>query len=79
MRTSWKGLLAVLLVIEVALMKWIIHIQPQCEPCLPGAPCPPCISDDQRLWMTIGGLLPVGVVVAQLLLLRRERNLTRSS
>ncbi len=73
MRARWRSLLVPLLVAEVLLAWWIVHIQPRCEPCLPGGPCPPCMSDDQRRWMAVAGLLPVAVVLLQLLRVRMER------
>lgn len=74
MRVRWRSPLLVLLVFEVALAAWCIRIQPRCEPCLPGAPCPPCISRDQERILTVAGLLPVGVLAAQLIMLRRQRH-----
>jgi hypothetical protein len=36
-----------LLLIEAFLTGYYFYSQPQCEPCLPGIPCPPCISEAQ--------------------------------
>ena len=60
MKPSWKSLLAILLLAEALLLLIFVRIQPNCEPCLPGAPCGPCISDDQRKLVMIMVLLPFG-------------------
>jgi hypothetical protein len=65
--------LLLLLVAEALIAVTYIRIQPSCEPCLPGFPCEPCISDDQRALVMIGGLLPVGVVLAQIIVRYHER------
>lgn len=63
-----------LLLVAEALIAWtFVRIQPCCEPCLPGLPCEPCISDDQRTLVVIGGLLPAGVVLAKMLVSYRAR------
>jgi hypothetical protein len=73
MRTSWRSLIAMLLAAEFMLAAWVVKIQPRCEPCYPGEPCPPCISDDQRMLMMIAGLLPVAVVLGQMIVTYRIR------
>ncbi|MBL8002462.1 MAG: hypothetical protein JNL05_10915 [Flavobacteriales bacterium] len=73
MRRRWRTLLLLLLVVELAIGYTIVRIQPRCEPCLPGVPCPPCVSSDQLRLLMIGGLLPVGVVLAQLIVTLRAR------
>jgi hypothetical protein len=37
--------------------------QPQCEPCLPGMPCPPCISRLQVFIAALGAALSLYVIV----------------
>lgn len=37
----------VFIIVEAVLTAYFFYIQPQCEPCLPKATCPPCISDTQ--------------------------------
>jgi hypothetical protein len=73
MRQRWRSLLLVLLVAEVVLAAWCVRIQPRCEPCRAGDPCPPCISRDQERILAVAGLLPLGLLAAQLLVLRGDR------
>jgi len=74
MRSRWRTVLLFLLVAEVLIGATIVRIQPRCEPCLPGQPCEPCISDDQRRLLLLGGALPAGVVLVQLVAARRTRS-----
>ncbi len=73
MKSSWRLVLLLLLIAEVLIAVTFIRIRPCCEPCLPGIPCEPCISDDQRVLVMIGGLLPAGVVLAQMIVSYRTR------
>lgn len=66
--------LLMLLVAEALIAVTFVRIQPLCEPCMPGQPCAPCISDDQRMLVMFGGLLPAGVVLAQLIVRARTRH-----
>jgi hypothetical protein len=54
MKKTFKILLG-LVFIEAALTAFYLYAQPQCEPCLPGMPCPPCISETQTIafWTSV--------------------------
>lgn len=52
---------------------WIIDaIKPQCEPCLPGQICDPCVSSEQVILTWTGMLLAVVFIIWQLILYRRQ-------
>lgn len=70
MKLSWKSLLVLVLLTEALLLLNFVLIQPNCEPCLPGLPCEPCISDDQRRLVMIMSLLPFGVPLIRFLVQR---------
>ena len=55
-----------LIAIEIVLAAYHFYAQPECEPCLPGWPCPPCISSEQ-IFALVAGVL-VAVLVAGYLL-----------
>lgn len=46
------------------------YIQPQCEPCLPGNSCPPCVSKAQYMLVGTAGIIAVLLAVQLLRLLR---------
>jgi hypothetical protein len=52
--------------IEVILTAYHFYVQPQCEPCLPGWPCRPCISSEQIFALFAG--VGVAIVAAVYLL-----------
>lgn len=55
-----------LITIEVVLTAYHFYAQPQCEPCLPGWPCRPCISSEQIFALFAG--VVVAIVAATYLL-----------
>lgn len=48
-----------LILIEAALTGYYFYSQPQCEPCLAGVPCPPCISETQIITFWTGVVVAV--------------------
>ena len=48
-----------LLLIELSLTAYFFYIQPQCEPCLKGNPCPPCISEQQNIVFWTGVVIAI--------------------
>jgi len=44
-----KSMVAVMLLVSLVGYFLFVLFQPQCEPCLPGTPCPPCISTEQYI------------------------------
>lgn len=53
-------------IVEVLLVFLYYYTQPQCEPCIDGIPCPPCISIEQ-IW--IRRLFIVNVIFLPILIL----------
>ena len=64
--TKTNKILIGLITIEVVLTAYHFYAQPQCEPCLPGWPCPPCISSEQIFALFAG--VVVAIVAAVYLL-----------
>ena len=64
-----------LLLIEAAFTGYYLYSQPQCEPCLPGTPCPPCISETQTIIFWAGFFI-AAVTIGYLLFInfRRTKN-----
>jgi hypothetical protein len=64
-----------LFLIEAALTGYYFYSQPQCEPCLPGGPCPPCISETQIITFWSGVVVAI-VTIGYLLFInfRRPKN-----
>jgi hypothetical protein len=64
-----------LFAIEAAFTGFFFYSQPQCEPCLPETPCPPCISETQIIvfW---AGILVAAVIIAYFIFIyfRRMKN-----
>jgi hypothetical protein len=48
------------------------YYQPLCEPCLPGTPCPACVSTEQYLVIGIAGVIAL-LLLGQLVGLIRRR------
>lgn len=44
-----RNILLLFLVIEAFLVGLYFYAQPLCEPCRVGSPCPPCISEGQKI------------------------------
>jgi hypothetical protein len=62
------------ILIEVALSGYYFYSQPQCEPCLPDTPCPPCISETQIITFWTGVFIAIVAIVYLLFInLRRMK------
>ena len=57
--TKTNKILIGLITVEVILTAYHFYAQPECEPCLPGWPCPPCISSEQIFALFAGVLIAV--------------------
>lgn len=79
MKATWHSVLLMLLLSEALLLLNFVLIRPNCEPCLPGVPCEPCISNDQRKLVMIMVLLPLGVLLAYFLRQCRTRQRAQAS
>lgn len=60
--TKTRKIVIALLAIEAGLTAYFFHMQPQCEPCLPNTPCPPCISDEQIITLGTGVIIGVASI-----------------
>jgi hypothetical protein len=50
-------------IVEIVLYLLFLYYQPQCVPCQPGAPCPPCRSDEQDVIVKLFFYVPFLVVL----------------
>ena len=62
--------LTALLLLEAFCILLFRYYQPQCEPCLPGSDCPPCLSTIQIVIAAIGG---VGLILLIVLVALKDR------
>lgn len=58
---------------NIASYFWYKYYQPQCAPCLPGYPCPPCRSTEQYVLLVISPLLDVVLIVRMWIKLKKEK------
>lgn len=70
MKKYWIGLLF----IEALLFVYYKIIQPQCEPCLPGQPCPRCISSEQIVILWLAFVVAVAFLVFRLFYLLKKKS-----
>jgi hypothetical protein len=63
-----------LVFVEAMLIIAYFYYQPQCEPCLPGMPCAPCISEEQVLIYRTGISIAVILIGYLCYLIIRKKN-----
>ena len=71
--TKTSKILIGLITIEVVLTAYHFYAQPQCEPCLPGWPCPPCISSEQIFALFAGVVVAIVAAVCLLYINLKQR------
>ncbi len=59
-------------IIEFSLIAYYFYMQPQCVPCLPGSPCPPCISKQQIIVFWIG-VVVAAITIIYLFIIKLKR------
>ena len=54
-----KRIIVLFFVVEMLVIAFYFYNQPMCEPCIPGEPCPPCVSESQTVAKWIASLIAI--------------------
>lgn len=54
-----KRIIVLFFVVEMLVIAFYFYNQPMCEPCIPGEPCPPCVSESQIAAKWIASLIAI--------------------
>jgi len=62
-KSKQSKILIAFLLVEAAIAIFYVHAQPNCEPCITGMPCPPCISQSQIVAICIAAFIAFAVLL----------------